>query len=57
MTGNKRCLSRSAAEALKAEHLQPVGMVLAGEELCRRFATALGFSATQIGAVVEKKAQ
>jgi hypothetical protein len=51
------CLGHSAAEALKAEHLQPVRMVLAGEQLCRRFATAFRLSAVQIRTMVEEKAQ
>jgi hypothetical protein len=34
------CLGRSAAEALKAEYLQPVRMVLTGEQVCRCFAAA-----------------
>jgi hypothetical protein len=51
------CLGHSAAEALKAEHLQPVRMVLAGEQLCRRFAAAFRLSAAQIRTMVEEKAQ
>jgi hypothetical protein len=49
-------LGRGAAKAPKAEHLQPVRMVLAGEQLRRCFATAFGFSATQIGTMVEEEA-
>ena len=51
------CLGCSAAEALKAEHLQPVRMVLTGEQLCRCFAAAFRLGAAQIRVMVEEKAQ
>src|SRR5919108_5594238 len=56
-TKGRPCLGCHAAKALKAEHLQPVRVGLAGEQLCRRFAAVFRLSAAQIRTMVEEKAQ